>query len=180
MPFEGEIQEQLIAYTKKALDAVGLKNGPAHNEVMMTEKGPMLVEINARMGGSAAPILNRECVGRGQLDIMMDVLLEPSKFLSYHHEPYKIQKHGLAVYFISSDDKHTVNADAAEKIKALPSCYSLRLASPGTKLAKTVDMFTMPGMIELVSEDKNQLWKDYEFIRAQEESGHLYVLAGKP
>lgn len=111
---------------------------------------------------------------RRQLDIIIDVLLEPKKFLSYYNEPYQIIKHGLAVYFISKDDAHAVNAEVVEELKALRSCYSLRVASPGTRLSKTVDMFTMPGLIELVNNDRSQLWSDYEFIREQELNGRFY------
>ncbi len=176
VPFEGEIQKQLIDYTQRALDAVGLRNGPAHNEVMMTNDGPMLVEINARFGGSAAPILNRECVGRSQLDAMMDVILSPDRFLVYSHLPYKIEKHGLAVYFISKDDEHVVNTEVIEQIKSLQSCFSLRLMnSPGSRLTKTVDMFTMPGMVELVHTNRAQVHQDYIQIRRIEESGNLYI-----
>jgi biotin carboxylase len=175
VPFEGNIQKQLIDYTKKVLDAVGLRNGPSHNEVMMTAGGPMLVEINARFGGSLAPLLNRECLGSGQLDVMMDVLLAPNRFLSYWNRPFQIKKHGLAVYFISNDDEHVVNAEMLEQIKTLPSYYSLRLlCPPGSKLAKTIDMFTMPGMVELVHADREQIMRDYAFVRKVEASGELY------
>lgn len=35
----------------KAALAVGVKNGPAHAEIILTENGPKMVEIGARMGG---------------------------------------------------------------------------------------------------------------------------------
>ena len=36
---------------KKAALAVGIKNGPAHAEIILTKEGPKMVEIGARMGG---------------------------------------------------------------------------------------------------------------------------------
>jgi biotin carboxylase len=36
---------------KKAVIAVGIKNGPAHVEIMLTENGPKIIELGARMGG---------------------------------------------------------------------------------------------------------------------------------
>jgi biotin carboxylase len=175
MPFEGDIQSQLIAYTKRALDAVGLKSGPSHNEIMMTSNGPMLVEVNARLGGSMGPILNRQCLGRGQLDFMMDVLLAPDRFLEEYQKPYKIRKHGLAVYLISKDAEYVVNSEAIGQVKSLPSYYSAGVVAPGTRLVKTVDMFTMPGMVELVHDDSEQIWWDYDHIRQLESSGQFYV-----
>ncbi len=35
----------------QAVIAVGIKNGPAHVEIMLTENGPKMVELGARMGG---------------------------------------------------------------------------------------------------------------------------------
>ena len=36
---------------KRAVKAVGIKNGPAHVEIILTENGPKMVELGARMGG---------------------------------------------------------------------------------------------------------------------------------
>lgn len=35
----------------KAVLAVGIKNGPAHVEIMLTEDGPKIIELGARLGG---------------------------------------------------------------------------------------------------------------------------------
>lgn len=43
----GAIKELAI----KAVKAVGLENGPAHVEIMMTNEGPKMIELGARMGG---------------------------------------------------------------------------------------------------------------------------------
>lgn len=42
-----EIKEIAIAANK----AVGIENGPSHTEIIITEKGPKIVEIGARLGG---------------------------------------------------------------------------------------------------------------------------------
>lgn len=36
---------------KRAVRAVGIENGPAHVEIMLTENGPKMIELGARMGG---------------------------------------------------------------------------------------------------------------------------------
>lgn len=35
----------------RAVKSVGITNGPAHVEIMLTEKGPRMIELGARMGG---------------------------------------------------------------------------------------------------------------------------------
>ena len=35
----------------RAVKSVGIDNGPAHVEIMLTDKGPKMIELGARMGG---------------------------------------------------------------------------------------------------------------------------------
>lgn len=46
-----ETQDRVREIAQQACDAVGLTNGPAHIEMMVTSEGPKLVEMGARMGG---------------------------------------------------------------------------------------------------------------------------------
>ena len=46
-----EICEEISRVAKAAVKAVGIENGPSHTEIMVTEEGPKIVEIGARMGG---------------------------------------------------------------------------------------------------------------------------------
>ncbi len=43
--------EAIKELASKACVAIGIKNGPAHVEIILTENGPKLVELGARMGG---------------------------------------------------------------------------------------------------------------------------------
>ncbi|MBQ3053599.1 MAG: ATP-grasp domain-containing protein [Clostridia bacterium] len=43
--------EEIHTLAKKAVFAVGITNGPAHVEIMLTENGPKMIELGARMGG---------------------------------------------------------------------------------------------------------------------------------
>lgn len=44
-------QQQIKDLAIRAIEAVGINIGPAHVEVMLTEKGPRIIELGARMGG---------------------------------------------------------------------------------------------------------------------------------
>ncbi len=44
-------QEKIRDLAKRAALAVGIENGPAHVEIMLTPSGPKMVELGARMGG---------------------------------------------------------------------------------------------------------------------------------
>ena len=40
--------EELVAYQKKVVDALGIRNGPTHGEVKWFKGEPVLVEVGAR------------------------------------------------------------------------------------------------------------------------------------
>lgn len=43
--------EKIKRLTKEAVRAIGIQNGPAHVELMLTDRGPKMVELGARLGG---------------------------------------------------------------------------------------------------------------------------------
>lgn len=43
--------EKIKEVATNAVNAIGIKNGPSHTEIMITEEGPKIVEIGARLGG---------------------------------------------------------------------------------------------------------------------------------
>ena len=49
--FPKEDVEEIKDLAGRAALAVGIKNGPAHAEIILTKNGPKMVEIGARMGG---------------------------------------------------------------------------------------------------------------------------------
>lgn len=46
-----EIAKRISQVAVAAVKAIGIENGPSHTEIMVTEDGPKIVEIGARMGG---------------------------------------------------------------------------------------------------------------------------------
>lgn len=44
-------KEKIADLACRAVKAVGIENGPAHVEIILTENGPKMVELGARMGG---------------------------------------------------------------------------------------------------------------------------------
>lgn len=46
-----EVQEEIRQVALQAIRAIRIQNGPSHTEVKVTERGPKIVEIAARLGG---------------------------------------------------------------------------------------------------------------------------------
>src|SRR5699024_7648535 len=45
------VQQQIKNVTKKAIKSLQINTGPIHVEIMMTKKGPKIIEVGARMAG---------------------------------------------------------------------------------------------------------------------------------
>ena len=48
---DGKTQEQIRQVAAQAIKAIGIENAPAHVEIKVTEEGPKIVELAARLGG---------------------------------------------------------------------------------------------------------------------------------
>ena len=48
---DGETQEQIRRVAEQAIKAIGIENAPSHVEIKVTEEGPKVVELAARLGG---------------------------------------------------------------------------------------------------------------------------------
>ena len=42
---------EMVGYTASVLDALGIRHGCCHTEIMLVERGPVLVEVNCRIHG---------------------------------------------------------------------------------------------------------------------------------
>src|SRR4029077_10924525 len=51
VPHDPEILGDLFDYTQKTLNALGVRWGATHTEIMLTKNGPRLIETSARMIG---------------------------------------------------------------------------------------------------------------------------------
>lgn len=71
---DGAVAERLTDAVLAALESVGYNFGPAHTEVRLTPKGPVVVEINPRLAGGMIPELVRLALGIDLLGALFDHL----------------------------------------------------------------------------------------------------------
>ena len=78
VPFTSVEAKAAINYIRKILDCIGWENGLTHNELMLTDEGPRLIEINPRQSGGHNYInkLALYSHGKDQFDIFISHVLE--------------------------------------------------------------------------------------------------------
>lgn len=82
LPPDGPLADTLFAFATRVLDALEIRHGAGHIEVIVDADGPALVEIGARLhGGPPAHLMARAATGTSQLDLLVQSCVDPIAFL---------------------------------------------------------------------------------------------------
>ncbi|OJH34294.1 ATP-grasp domain-containing protein [Cystobacter ferrugineus] len=162
LPFSGEEQEQLRTYALKVLDALGIRFGPAHAEIMLTERGPVLVEIGARLAGATNPQTDTVCLGHNQAELTLDAYLDKPRFFARTRQPYELRRRCIRVSVPSMQEGIITAIPLANTAKELPTFAWMRIKRAiGDRLPKTVDLQTEVALVDLIAETSDELERDY-------------------
>jgi biotin carboxylase len=167
--------EQLIEYSKKMLDALEIKYGPTHAEIMLTpEQGPVLVEVGARLNGVVHPKLHDYCLGHNQAHLTVDCYADAKRFFDVVSTfPYKKKNEAMIVNLINDNVGviDGIDEDIVSKIRALPSVVDIVIkVKPGQYLEKTRNLLQSPIRIFMGHEFEKQIKEDYAEIQTLKES----------
>ena len=167
---DGELQNALIDYVVRALDVLGVKYGPSHCEIMMTQRGPALVELGARVQGSINVQFMQRCIGSDQLNQAIDLYRERDGITGRFLCATKLKEQGMRVEMISEVDGILRDrASFVSAIEALPSYFSHYLNCQELQpIRRTVDLADTPGEVLLVHRNQEQLMHDYALLRSME------------
>jgi biotin carboxylase len=163
---------RVAEFALRVLDILEIRNGAGHTEVMMTGKGPFLIECAARPAGGVMPGLVSRCIGTSQVDSLAYAIAFPDEFISTPQSRYRSPVHLRCVNLISPGNGTMPPPGRWEPIRRLGSFADLVLSSPeGSRLSRTVDLATCPGFLYLASEDAALIHEDYQRLRQLETSG---------
>jgi len=182
---ESEEAKMLVPYTRGVLDALGMVHGPSHGEVIITEDGPCLVEMNCRAhggDGNWAPLARALTGGKYcQIEATAACYLDHDEFDKIPvMPPSPLQAHGLEVNLVSYSKGKVKSMPGFDIIKKLPSFVWLSpAASIGSNVTYTTDLITSPGGCVLMNSDAKVLERDLEFIRYLEEINGLFLYETK-
>lgn len=178
VPFDGDVQPKLVAYTRNTLDAVGVREGPSHTELMMTGAGPTLIEIGARLQGGIVEFPLHQAIGDSHVSTTLRRYLEPEAFAQEVETGYRLKRTAMVVNLISSKTGTVIENNCTHFFAQLPSFFMVvRTPSVGSRVERTIDLNTKVGHIYLLHDDVKQLDSDYRQIREWEEREKLLVVA---
>ena len=113
-------QEKIKDLACRAVKAVGIDNGPAHVEIMLTKDGPKMVELGARMGGDCITThLVPLSTGVDMIKATMDICLGLTPDIAP-----KFQK-GSAIRFFDVPCGTVKAIEGVEEAKAIPGVQEI-------------------------------------------------------
>lgn len=162
----GEIQSILTSYIVEVLDTLGIQNGPSHSELILTENGPVILEVNPRIHGGIFMSAQNECLGHNQLDLTLDAYINPKRFLEYIRKPYELKKEMMLVVGINPCEGMLTDIPEIDDFKKIESYRFHRMrVKKEERIKKTVDLASAPLFVYLVADTKKQLKDDYSRIQ---------------
>lgn len=178
LPFHGEPQQEIVEYVRSALDCLGVREGASHTELMMTPGGPVLIETGARMQGTILHDAVIAATGDSHVTTTVEGYVHPERLLNTFRDGYPLRKSLFCVTLASNLEGTVVENNTLLLLGALPSFYAaFHTPNAGERIERTVDLFSNPGIIYLLHENRGQILADYQKIREWESRGELFVIA---
>lgn len=144
------VSERLTEYAVAVLDALGIRFGPAHLEIMLTPDGPALVEIGARLCGADTAYFADLAGGESQTVWTPVAFVRPAEFVERCTEP-RVQRSHAAMVFMTSPKVGILRAyPKLDEVRTLASYHNhYTIVQPGQPIAVTISDVTEPMMIGL-------------------------------
>lgn len=171
-PCAGPVQDRLVDYAHRVLDALDIRWGPTHLEVKLTPRGPVLIEVGNRLCGGEFPRFVREAVGESQYEWTVDAYVRPDRFADRYAQPYEIRRHLASVALVSPVGGTFRGLRHRAAIERLESFRDLELfLRPGDRLRPTVDDTTYVGQVRLLHEVEEIVRRDANTIEYLDGTG---------
>ncbi|MFE2095707.1 ATP-grasp domain-containing protein [Streptomyces sp. PTD9-10] len=160
----------LVEYVVAAVTALGITDGAAHSEVMLTADGPVLIETGARLMGAMLPDVLERHSGTSHVELLALALTDPEGFRTFRDTEVRWSRTVRNVWLING---RAGTATAwHDRFTALPAFERLVTGvREGRPVRRTVDMATSPGYVSLVADTEAELDRDLAAIRALESAG---------
>lgn len=154
------VKMEVSAVVRKALAALGVMNSASHTEVMMTEQGPVIIEVGARLGGDfIGSYLTKASTGMS----MDRAAAEIATGVRPSHRPTS-RAFAMIRYLELPEGRRVDEVLPADDIMDLPGVvFAAIFVKPGDTIMPLTHSALRPGCVIAEAKTKEQL-----FIRIEE------------
>lgn len=174
--FANEKGQILRTYLKQILNTLELYNGLSHTEIMLTPKGPRLIELNPRISGVYGLVnaLARKVYHSDQVTLLAQAIKHPTDFLASVNALPKFHQHGRLVFLHCFENRQIrdLNCSLLSQLASYHGHLTLKkagdLVSGQSTLAETVVL------IQLLHTDYEIITANTEQLFHYEQNGELF------
>jgi hypothetical protein len=151
-------------YVQDVLDALGLRNGPGHSEVMLTKDGPRLMETAARPAGLGHQMITKMATGDSQIYRTVAHRLHGTFIPGY-----ELRQHLSAVFISAPVTGIWQNAEIFAGVDGLASFNAKHFPhGTGDLVTVTEDLVSFLAWVILAGPDPDQIDADFHTLKALE------------
>jgi biotin carboxylase len=169
----------LREYVFRVLDALGIRFGPGHSEVMIVRGRPVLLETATRLPGGIDLSAYTWGSGHSQLALVAEAYLAPENFLARVGAARRpLRMYSSCVFLISPAEGEICGQLTPADLEPVAAhLHSFRVQGTG-RLPRTIDYDTSPGHAFFLSEDKADLESARKAFRALEPELYQKLISG--
>lgn len=142
LPRNFEKSAVLKKYAFSVLDALDIHYGPSHMEVMLTKKGPILIEVGARpMGNDLDRKIMQQGYGHTQIDLSISAYTSPGDWFSKEPILKDIEQHTQLVYLMPEETGKiiAIHMNNIENLSSFRKIDFVRKVGDRTRKAQHLD-----------------------------------------
>jgi biotin carboxylase len=148
-------------YAQQVLDAVGIRNGCCHTEVILTADGPRLLEVGARPAGGGHQMISKLATGSNH--IMRTVA---HRAHGQFEDGYQLALHVCSVVITAPHAGVWRNAELFDGVDSLATFWKKHFYhSTGDQVPAPAGLSSMLGWVVLATPDKAAMNADYRRIK---------------
>ncbi len=170
----------LWPYVRRVLDAVGVRNGCCHTEVIVTAAGPRFLEVGARPAGGGHQMITKLATGTNHIERTV-----AHRVHGTFDPSYELVRHVCSVVLSAPRAGVWTNADVFDEVDALPTFHVKHFYyGTGDAVPAPAGLSTMLGWVVLAADASaaghEAMQADYRRIRALERAVSVTDHAGVP
>lgn len=159
--------DRICPYVIEVCRALGIVNGAFHAEVMLTGRGPVLIEIAARVAGGSDPYVIETCFGHSQVNGLVNAMVHPERLIA-GTPPGRPRRRAAYVYLIA-EQAGRVKAAEPEAFLSVPGVILVdHHYAAGDLQPMTRDLLSAPGVVMVTAESNAALAESVRRIRVVE------------
>ena len=175
---DDDMAADLVDYCFRALNCLGIQYGPTHCEIMVDEKGPVLIEVNARPAGAFQRYIFQDKVMKAhETAVSLDsYFMDRRQFFDRYPKRMHLRQPAAVKQICIEEPIFVDRAKITERLSGLSS-FDYAIENGENRIyPRTTDLDSNGGMIYLTSPDADTLRRDLEEILFLESSrlGELY------